>query len=77
MELDEPDSQDIVRAVKTLKLVLTLVNQDPLAKGAQAMVEATLGVDLSNELVHWLRDPKEKVEIRNEVIKKMRSIWLR
>ncbi len=77
MELDEPDSQDVNRAVKTLKLVLVLVNEDPLASGAQAMVEAFYGVSLSNELVHWLRDPEEKVEIRNEFIKKMRSIWLR
>ena len=77
MQLDEPQKEDVEKCVRTLRLVLDLVNQDPLASGAQAMVEAFYGVSLSNELVHWLRDPKEKVELRNKFIRELVDIFKR
>jgi len=77
VQLDEPQKEDVEKCVRTLRLVLDLVNQDPLASGAQAMVEAFYGVSLSNELVHWLRDPKEKVELRNKFIRELVDIFKR
>jgi hypothetical protein len=75
MIVDEPKPEDVERAVRTLKLTLALVNSDPLARGGRAMIEAFYGRDIEKELENWLRNPKEKVELRNKFISRMVEIW--
>lgn len=73
--LDEPDPEDVERAVETLELVLRLIDQDPVASGMKAMAEAAIGQNVGTGLVRWLRNPTEKREVRNAFIKRMREIW--
>jgi hypothetical protein len=75
MRVDEPSEADVERAVRTLKLTLALVNSDPLARGGRAMVEAFYGRDIGAELENWLRNPKEKAELRNKFVSRMVEIW--
>lgn len=70
-----PDQKDIEKTVKTLRLVLELVNQDPLARGARAMIEAWQGVDVGKELENWLRNPTRNVHLRDAFIERMVKIW--
>ncbi|MEM2234028.1 MAG: hypothetical protein QXP81_10880 [Nitrososphaerota archaeon] len=70
-----PDPADVERAVRSLRLVLQLVNQDPLARGARAMLEAWQGVDIGAELERWLRNPTQKVRLRDQFIEAMVKIW--
>ena len=75
MKIDEPTPDDIRKTIESLKLVLALVNTDPLAGSGQAMIEAAFGVDVAKELIEWLRNPNEKIALRNRFIESMRNIW--
>ena len=75
MELDEPNPQAVERVVRTLKLVLKLIDRDPLASGGKAVVEAFYGRNLESELEEWLKNPREKWELRNRFVLAMEEIW--
>jgi hypothetical protein len=76
MEIDEgPSPEEIEKAVRSLKLVLRLVERNPIAAGAKNILESLYGAPLENELEHWLRDPKIDRQGRDEFIKEMVRIW--
>jgi hypothetical protein len=75
VRLSEPSPEDVERAVETLRLVLELVNHDPVASGMKAVAEVAIGTDISSELTRWLRNPGDKRAVRNEFIRRVREIW--
>ena len=75
MKIDEPSKTDVDRTVRSLKLVLALINEDHLASSGQAMIEAAFGIDVAEGLIEWIRNPNEKIALRNRFIFKMAEIW--
>lgn len=75
MQVDEPSPENVKRVVDTINVIFDICESDPLFSGSISMLEVLHGNSIVDELKEWVKAPREKRTLRDELVQRIVNLW--